>query len=320
MKRCISYSVLFMFLLVYIFVPLNASANESEYTVFINGQQLNTEYVPVIRNNAIFIPLWDVIGQLKMSAEDKNGVIRINHPSRVLLIVPDQTMMTYFGSGMDEHNTRLEYSIISQDYVLYAPLTFLSEYLDMQIAYGEDGKIDITTGNFSKDISWTTVSKNKQKIEMAASILKLDTDAETFWRNNPVLWNKYRPVGYVAMKEKYKKQNVISFNGTTVTLANNEKQYTVSFVSMDAITQMLITSDPLESYNWSEEIKTSIRQEIVRTGMTRPMVELTWGTPSDIYTYKVDIGFSETWIYKGDGLKTHYLHFDWSGKVSNIES
>lgn len=135
-----------------------------------------------------------------------------------------------------------------------------------------------------------------------------------------MLWNKYRPVGYVAMKEKYKKQNVISFNGTTVTLANNEKQYTVSFVSMDAITQMLITSDPLESYNWSEEIKTSIRQEIVRTGMTRPMVELTWGTPSDIYTYKVDIGFSETWIYKGDGLKTHYLHFDWSGKVSNIES
>lgn len=167
MKSRFSF-VFFIVLLITILVPVSASANESDYTVYINDKQLKTENAPITRDNAIYVPLWSVLGQLNMSAEDNNGVLKINHPYRILLIKSDQNMMTYFGRGMDEHNTRLDYPIISQDYVLYAPLTFLSEYLNMQIAYGENGRIDITAGDFSKDISWTTLSKNKYTIDTAA--------------------------------------------------------------------------------------------------------------------------------------------------------
>ncbi|MEK3723596.1 stalk domain-containing protein [Paenibacillus sp. FSL H8-0034] len=319
MKSRFSF-VFFIVLLITILVPVSASANESDYTVYINDKQLKTENAPITRDNAIYVPLWSVLGQLNMSAEDNNGVLKINHPYRILLIKSDQNMMTYFGRGMDEHNTRLDYPIISQDYVLYAPLTFLSEYLNMQIAYGENGRIDITAGDFSKDISWTTLSKNKYTIDTAAKKLYQDSVAESFWSNNPVLWNKNKLVGNVTLQEKYVQQTIVSYSGLTVTFVNSEKQYTVTFNSLETIANTFLLSDPLDNFTWSKDIKTLIRQGYARIGMTQEMAILSWGVPDDVNKSASKYLYSEQWVYKGSKFNNSYLYFDETGKITSIQN
>ncbi|WP_179097570.1 hypothetical protein, partial [Paenibacillus sp. FSL H7-0331] len=92
----------------------------------------------------------------------------------------------------------------------------------------------------------------------------IDADAEAFWKSNPTLWNKYRPIGNALMEEKFNEQTIISYNGSTVTLVNNDKEYTVTFASMKSIEDTFLTSDPLGDYNWSESIKSAIRHENVK--------------------------------------------------------
>ena len=83
-----------------------------------------------------------MVNQQAWSAESYSGVLRVNHPYRVLLIRADQNMITYFGRSMDVHYTRLDYPIITKDDVMYVPLAFLGDYLNMQVAYGDNGRIE----------------------------------------------------------------------------------------------------------------------------------------------------------------------------------
>ncbi|MCU6792612.1 hypothetical protein OB236_10820 [Paenibacillus sp. WQ 127069] len=165
--------VFFVALFISIFIPLMASANESEYSVYINGKELNSDYAPITKNNAVYVPLWAVLGQLNMSTEDYNGVLKINHPNRILMVISDQNILTYIGRKGDVHSTRLEYPIISENYVMYTPLTFLSEYFDMQVAYGENGRIDITIGDLSKDVAWATPKGYNYTLDTIAKKFKL---------------------------------------------------------------------------------------------------------------------------------------------------
>ncbi|WP_375790275.1 stalk domain-containing protein [Paenibacillus agricola] len=310
----------FVVLCLSVLIPLIASAEESEYTVYINDKQLETEYAQISKDNAIHVPFWDVIGQLNMSAEYNNEVLKINHPYRILLVSPDSNMMTYFGRGMEEHQTRLEYPIISQDDVLYVPLAFLSDYLDMQIAYSDDGRIDITAGDFSKDVAWTTASKEKAKIDTAAKKLNLDVVSENLWMKNPVLWNRSNYVGDVLMQEKYNQQTIVSYSGATVTLVNDEKQYTVTFTSLDTLAKTFYTSDPFDTTNWSQDIKALIRKGLVRVGMNEEMAIAAWGRPDDTNKYSSKYSYTEQWIYKGSNFNNSYLYFDETGKVTSIQN
>ncbi|MEC0227280.1 stalk domain-containing protein [Paenibacillus alba] len=148
MKKFVSLIVIFCTIALAI-VPVSALANDSEYEVYVNNKLMKSEYPPISHNNAVYVPLWSLLGQLNMSAKDYSGVLRINHPYRTLLVKADQNMMTYFGRNMDIQYTRLEYPIITKDYVMYVPLVFLGDYLDMKIAYGENGRIDITSADLS---------------------------------------------------------------------------------------------------------------------------------------------------------------------------
>ncbi|MCR8631955.1 stalk domain-containing protein [Paenibacillus radicis (ex Xue et al. 2023)] len=300
--------------------PMSALADKSNYTVYINNKKLDSEHSPFVENNIIYVPLWSVLGHLNMSAEDYEGVLRINHPYRILLIKADQNLMTYFGTSMEVNSVRLDYPVVSKDYVLYAPLVFLQDYVDMQIAYGEDGRIDIIAGDYSKGVSWANTYGKKLTIERSAKQLKLDANAEEFWSKNPVLWSSSSSIGYNSFDEKYTMQTVVSYSGAKVTLVNTEKEYTINFDSMETIKRTFLTYDPLSSFTWNESIKSTIRQGYVKIGMTKEMATLAWGSPDDINKYSSKYSYNEQWVYRGSNYNNSYLYFDETGKVTSIQN
>lgn len=320
MKKRFVVMLLMLCLLAAVTVPSTIKAEdsgaESEYHIYLNKEALTSDYTPILHNSAVYVPLWSVLGQLKMSAEDIGGVLRINHPNRVLLTRADQNRMTYFGRNMEAHNVRLDYPLITKDYVMYAPLVFLADYLDMQISYGEGGRIDITSGNSSKNVSWGT----KNVITDAAKQLKLDSDAEQFWSENPTLWNLTRKLGTKTLESKYAKNTVVSYSGTVVTLVNSEESYTLDFSSMDLIKAAFATSDPLGDFDWSEETKDLIRHGYAKVGMNQEMALYAWGKPTDVNKYNSKYIYTEQWVYRTSGFNMSYLYFDASGLITSISN
>ncbi|SFM16869.1 hypothetical protein SAMN03159341_1197 [Paenibacillus sp. 1_12] len=313
--------ILIVMMLVFSLIsPMSALADESNYTVYINNKKLDSEHSPFVENNIIYVPLWSVLGHLNMSAEDYDGVLRINHPYRILLIKADQNLMTYFGTSMEVNSARLDYPVVSKDYVLYAPLVFLQDYLDMQIAYGENDRIDITAGDYNKGVSWANSNSNKNTIVRSAKQLKLDADAESYWKEQDYLWRAATSskintdlFGFPS----YSKLSIVGYSGSTVTLTNGEKTKTVKFNSMDSIMASLLLIDPLEKFSVSD--RALIRKGNIELGMSKDMVIMIAGKPDKINTTESKFHYSEQWVYRWSS-STSYFYFDGSGKVATIQN
>lgn len=135
-----------------------------------------------------------------------------------------------------------------------------------------------------------------------------------------MLWNKNKLVGNVTLQEKYVQQTIVSYSGLTVTFVNSEKQYTVTFNSLETIANTFLLSDPLDNFTWSKDIKTLIRQGYARIGMTQEMAILSWGVPDDVNKSASKYLYSEQWVYKGSKFNNSYLYFDETGKITSIQN
>jgi hypothetical protein len=295
--------------------PKEQTPSVSEgYQVYINSGYLKSDYAPITRNDAVYLPLWDVLGKLNISAEPVDGIVRINLPSRILLLRADSNLMSYYGRSMDPHSARLKYQPISENDVIYVPLVFLTDYMDMKVAWGEQQRIDITAEDLSKNASWG----NKKTISDGIKQLKLETDAEAFWKSHPVLW-----VGKLGMdfsKEnvhEYQQVSVISYNGAKVTISNGSITSEHTFNTMDSINRSFYTSDPLADIDWPENIKALVREGIAKLGMSREQAVSAWGQPSKINKTTSAYGDIEQWVYRGIGY-TNYLYFT-NGILSTIQ-
>ena len=284
--------------------PFSAHA-DTTHPIFVNKVPLKGDYGAIVENDEIYVPMWALLGQLNMSAEvaiKEDGMIRINHPHRVLLVVPDSNLIAYFGTSMDKHSARLDYPIITKDYVEYVPLKFLSDYLDMQIAWGDNGRIDITAGDFSKNVSWV----DEYTVTRAAKRLEADTTSEKFWGEHPTIWYD---------KKQY---SVVSYSGTDAVIVNDKESRTVSYMyplTYEFLFNLDISSsDPLADYDWSAKIKEQIRLDVVSIGMSKKMAELSWGEPKKINKDVNTYGTSEQWVYDGG-----YLYFD-NGILTAIQN
>ncbi|WP_028553011.1 copper amine oxidase N-terminal domain-containing protein [Paenibacillus sp. UNC451MF] len=288
-----------------------------DYKIYVNGDYLKSDYPPIVRNDVVYIPLWSLLSKLRMSAQPIGDVLRINHPNRIILIGSNSTAISYFGGKMDPHLDRMSYPIISEQEVLYAPISFLTDYLDMQTAWGDNHRIDITAGDFTKDISWG----DNNKINSAAKQLQLDIVMETFWKQNAdSLWSGDLPYPSDIKPEdrfnQYEKLSVISYSGLEATLSNGSKTIRFKFSVPSSLTGALYIGDPLAGFDWSEDIKDLIRRKKVRIDMTKDQVLMSWGKPDSVNVY----GTMEQWVYRyGSSFGAQYLYFT-KGVLTSTQS
>ncbi|MCP1309956.1 stalk domain-containing protein [Paenibacillus tyrfis] len=280
------------------------------YKIYINGSYLKSDYAPIVRNNAVYVPLWAVLGKVNASAQAVDGVIRINHPSRILLLRANSNLLTYYGGKMDSHTVRLDFPPISENDVIYVPLVFLTDYMDMKIVWGEQQRVDLTVGDLSKNNTWGQQGIISDGIKK----LRLDSDAEAIWKNYPNLWVDSLPRSSDgAMNggfERFEQLAVISYSGPTVVLSNGSKNVQFNFDSIEAIHRSFFTADPLAQFDWPESVKAGIRQQKVRVGMTQEQVLMSWGKPDDINKTTGSFGTFEQWVYRGPSIGTgNYLYF-----------
>ncbi|TBL78221.1 stalk domain-containing protein [Paenibacillus thalictri] len=286
------------------------------YKIYVNGNYLKSDYPPIVRNDVVYIPLWPLLSELRMSAQPLEGVLRINHPNRIILVGSNNDLISYFGRGMDPHTSRMDYPILSEQDVLYAPVPFLTDYLDIQAAWGEDRRIDLTAGDFSKDVSWG----DKNKINDAVKQLKTDLTAEVFWKQAAdTLWARSLPYPKNSSEDdkfyQYEKLSVVSYNGLNVTLSNGSKTVDFEFPSLNSLTTAFFIQDPFGDYNWSEEMKDLIRRQKLQTNMTREQVLMSWGKPDNVNSY----GNMEQWVYRYGYSAVQYLYFT-NGVLTNAQT
>lgn len=282
--------------------PVNLLSDE--YKIYVNGNYLKSDYPPIVRDDVIYIPLWALLGNLKISAKPIGDVLRINHPNRIVLIGSNSNLITYFGSGMELHEGRMDYPIISEKSVLYVPVSFLSEYLDIQVAWGKGHRIDLTAGDLTKNVSWGVDGK----INTAAEKLQTDIAAENLWKKYAdSLWSSSTlPYPGEERFNQYEKLSLISYSGLTATLSNGSKTIKFNFSSLDALTSGFYIEDPLAKFDWSSDIKDVIRRKKVRIGMTQEQVLMSWGKPDNVNVY----GKMEQWVYRyGTSFGAQYLYF-----------
>jgi hypothetical protein len=283
-----------------------APADTEEYKVFINSNYLKSDYAPITYNDAIYLPLMAIINKLTISSETVDDMIRINTPSRIIILRVDRDLMTYYDTDMIPHSARLEYPPISENGVTYVPLAFLTEYMDMKVIWGEQQRIDITAGEFRRNASWG----NLKSINSGIANLKFDTDAEDFWKENPILWIKNISDELIFSSGHYRnfqQVTVVGYSGGTVTISNGNAEAKEVFYSMDNIKYKFSLSDPLADYDWPDAIKDLVRQGNLQNGMTSEQVLLSRGRP-DKRTTRGDI---EQWYYKGFGGvdSANFLYF-----------
>ncbi|SFL26449.1 Copper amine oxidase N-terminal domain-containing protein [Paenibacillus sp. 1_12] len=283
-----------------------APADVEGYKIFINSNYLKSENTPITHNDAIYLPLGAITDKLTIPAVVVNGIIRINTPSRIILLRTNSDLMTYFDTTMKPNSARLEYPPILVNGFIYVPLVFLTDYMDMKVVWGEQQRIDITAGEFRRNASW-----GKQAIvDEGIKKLKFETDAEQFWKNNPVLWIKNisqemrESQGYY---HNFQQVSIVGYNGGSVTVSNGHYETTEVSYSMNNINATFSLIDPLAEYDWSESIKDSLRVGRVTKGMTAEQVILSSGYPDK----RTTIGDLEQWYYKGIGgvQYSRFLYF-----------
>ncbi|MBP1991615.1 stalk domain-containing protein [Paenibacillus eucommiae] len=286
---------------------------KDNYKIYVNGDYLKSEYPPIVRNNVVYVPLWALLGKVKLSAEQVDGFLKINHPKQVILVGSNSNLSATVSQNQDWHYNRMEYPIISENYVMYAPVSFLIKELDIKAAWGSDRRIDLTAGDLSKDIDWST------NIQVQVQITKLTTDiaAENIWKKYAKsLWSS-RDLPYPGNERfyQYEKLTLIDYNGLNATLSNGSTTIKFTFYSLDSLTSSFYTKDLLADFNWSKDIKDSIRREKVRIGMTKEQVYYSWGEPDNLNAYDS----MEQWVYRyGTSFDAQYLYFT-NGVLDTIQ-
>lgn len=260
-------------------IPVQLAADH--FTIYVNGNYLNSDHAPIVRNDVVYLPLWALANQLRLSTEPIFDLLRINHPERTLLLGADSSLVTYYDQNKQLHQARLTYPTVVEQDVFYVPISFVTDYLNIQAAWGEHRRIDLTAPNFSAS---GTLDLPDSPLKAAAQKLQEEVAAESFWKTyGQSLWTS-RYVRYPGTErfDQYERVRVESYNGLTATIAGGGKSIKLSFSSLSAIDSGFYNEDPLGAYTWSDETKELIRQQKVKIGMNEEQVLMSWGEPDSV--------------------------------------
>lgn len=237
--------------------------------------------------------------------------------------------------------------LLVKEGVTYIPVRFLSETLNFHVVYNNTENKIVINGNkiksnerhkvlndfYYNDISISTWNYNEfvkkayhesinQEFSFFDKYEKYIT--ENIWITNTT--EKYLK-DYVTeeLKEiknltKVKIIKIIPDNilGTKVLLNIEGKKYWLeSYNDFYPVVLDLnfISDNPFNKYNWSQKVWDAIKANKVFIGMTKNMVELSWGFPEEINESIGSWGIHEQWVYPS----YQYLYFE-NGKLTSIQN
>jgi hypothetical protein len=307
---------------------------EAPYQIYINGEKFEYDYDPIVENDAIYVPMWGLLGKL-MRFDLPKRILYSNVNSNIMYNIELTRANFTTKDGFEKAFERAEYPLISKNSVIYMPLTFLTTYMDITVNWGEDNKIDLTAGSFDTDTPWRNVYKTLYKTFDESSyksfyeyryllspnqrIWKLSDEAkaESYWSTNPNLWVNKHSLNYRWDKEHLKPLVVIGYTGLNVTLSDGEEQFDIKFDSLVSLTNAFYTNDPFQEYRWSETNKALVQDQQIRVGMNKDMVRIAWGEPNSVDTYTLRNNTVEQWVYKKGSYNYSFVLFV-NNKVESI--
>ncbi|WP_157335497.1 stalk domain-containing protein [Paenibacillus lutrae] len=342
-------------------VPLESHAANSSYQLFVNDKKFEGQYQPIVRNNAIYVPMWGVLSELGISPEwdEKYRTFRVNTSSGVVffktnspMIIRTELNVNNFDGGDTSQSSdkrfgrevlRLNYYPIAVNDVVYVPLVFMTNYLNLNVVWGENNDIQISGGNFS-------VEQNLKNLYKAWNdkFGKTGNSYSNYWYaynyegfrskyfNTAFMYFPQQLANYSELAEYfnqdlwvYKPSDLftdvglpnltkvkITYIGDGAILVNDGNyDYTVpiSPLAEDSISGFL-TDNPYKAYNWTQKAWDAIRAEKIMIGMNQDMVVMSWGYPKRTNSYEGLYGTYSQWVYDSDT----YVYFE-DGILSSIQ-
>jgi hypothetical protein len=154
MSKKISLIILLIFVISFILVPISAQA--SNITITINGQNIVFEQKPVVKNNTILVPMrpfFEALGAEVKWEEKTKTVTAFRGETTVQLII---------GSKTAKVNGKSYVLAVAPQIIngyTYVPLRFVGEALRDEVIY-DNGHIIINSSNQKTPVNSTTVPKN----------------------------------------------------------------------------------------------------------------------------------------------------------------
>lgn len=342
-------------------IQAEEKVNGSKKTIYINNEKFNYEYGAIELNNAIYVPMWGVFSRLGISPQvDKTYLTyRVNTSKNVIFFKADSNVIFKVGLNVDNFETkdkshspsrefvrevtRLDYYPITVNNVIYVPLVFLVDYLDLKVVWSKDGKIEINGGDYKYEESLQKLYQDWEKKlgKIGSSYLNYwyEDNYEKFkrryfdngfmffpldlYRHSQLtefygkdLWI-YRPSSFWFSTDIPNLTKVrITYIGDGSMLVNdgkNDYKVSIDFLRGDASTAFL-TEDPFKQHKWSEKVWNAIRAQEIFIGMNEEMVILSVGHPTRKNITKSSTGTFAQWVY-GNWA---YLYFK-NGKLTTIQ-
>jgi hypothetical protein len=271
--------------------------------IYVNGNYLDSEYPTIVRNDVVYVPVWPLVAKMRLTAEANGSLLHIQTQNRFLIIGPNSNRVTYIDTDSKVHQEQMAYPIVAENYVLYAPITFIIDYMGAQAAWGDNQRIDLTM-----QPSKTKWNLDKYRLNTIAQQMERDIAAEQYWRQYagaPLWTDRTLRTNSSEKFAQYAQVSIVSYNGINVTLTDGEKTIEVPFSSPDMIPYYFHQEDPLGVYNWSADTKNLIRQGKVRIGMNTEQVRMSWGEPDHVTANS----YIAQWVYQYDRFNAQYLYF-----------
>ncbi|MEI7026871.1 stalk domain-containing protein [Paenibacillus sp. y28] len=351
-KRLIWVLVLAFFLAGVAVPSAYADDDASGYQIYINGEKFTYDYGPIVHKDAVYVPFYGVLGQMNISpiAGKSTGVLRIETPTHVYLTKPDSNVLYSFAldasntkdksenptfTGFDYEFIRLDYPLIVKDWVIYVPIHFLTNYMGIEAAWGEDNTISLYGGNYDVTAGWEKVHQDivakyhkpysyeqikdyflDKGINENVEELSVFTEAESLWSQYSTLWLDKLSYDWGDEHDHMQEVHLVGYSGLSATFSSSSHgEFTHTFKSVYAMKSAFYAEDPFAGTGWSSEVINLIKKQNIQVGMTETMVVYAWGKPSSVNQY----GGLTQWSYrKGNGLPYVYFYFQ-DGVLTSIQ-
>ena len=129
-----------------------AEDDQVPYQLIINGEPLESDYPPIVENDAVYVPMWRVLAKLQTPVQKVGvGFYQIKLPDRIVMFNPRGNVVIRYAfttenlTGKDtSYRSRMQVPVITKNDVIYIPVLLLQKYLDSNVVWGEDNTITVT--------------------------------------------------------------------------------------------------------------------------------------------------------------------------------
>ncbi|WP_240414923.1 copper amine oxidase N-terminal domain-containing protein [Paenibacillus periandrae] len=325
-----------------------AEEDGTPYQIIVNGETFQYDYPPIVENNAIYVPMWGVLGKLQVPVQKRgSGYYQIALPDRLVAFPPRGNIINRFDftkeniTGKDViHRSRMEVPVLTKNDVIYIPIIFLQKYLAADIGWGEDRTITITGKSYELNESWKNTYENIYKKTTPEVKYKsyedyknqLQVDMDHFAQKDHIaseaefLFSSYKDIplyinknaaewdGLNHLEEVY----IVGYDGLKVTFSGQAGEFSHIFKVAGDIKKELYTTNPFAGKNWSTSAKDAIKNQQIENGMDEDMVLLSWGRPTDISVYHSNKLIYLHWTYGKSPDSRHIFYYN--GKVATVSN